>query len=184
MKLPRLEVTSSHSDPDQSCCSEQSHLVEEDSHFPLRKSHGALSSPLFNGSIAVPTPSCSRALFPYGYCTIRYLCGCLADINAYFPCQPSKLNWIGGGEWRNERLSDGWPTKKERQGGRARLGKKLRGLRDNRRWNHVYAWRVFLSYLLICIAFLLLGPGYFQQNICLKWWHICKLYNLFTLLRK
>lgn len=65
---------------------------KKDTHFCPRKSQGALSLPLFNGSIAIPTPSCLRALFPYGYCAIIYPCRCLADINAYFPCQPSKLN--------------------------------------------------------------------------------------------
>lgn len=68
-----------------------------DSHFPPRKSLGALSSPLFNGSIAILTPSCLRALFPCGYCAISYSCGFMADTNAYFPCQPGKLNWIGVG---------------------------------------------------------------------------------------
>lgn len=71
---------------------------KKDSHSPPGKSHRALSVPLFNGSIAIPTPSCLRALFPYGYCAISYSCGCLSDINAYFPCQPSRLNWIEGGE--------------------------------------------------------------------------------------
>lgn len=94
----------------------------------LWKSHAASSSPLFNGPIAVPTPSCLRALFPYGYCTIRYFCRCLADINAYFPCQPSKLNRIGGGERKNGGLNDRWPTKKARQSERGRLSNKLKEL--------------------------------------------------------
>lgn len=67
------------------------------------KSHGALSVALFNGSTAILTPSCLRALFPYCYCTISYPCGCLADIKAYLPCQLSKLSSTEGGEKGRER---------------------------------------------------------------------------------
>lgn len=61
------------------------------------KSHGALSIALFNGSIAIPTPSCRRSLFPYCYCTISYLCGCPVDVNAYSLCRQSELNSTQGG---------------------------------------------------------------------------------------
>lgn len=62
------------------------------------KSHAALSIALFNGSIAIPTPSCIRSLFPYCYCTISYLCGCPVDVNAYSLCWQSELNSTQGGE--------------------------------------------------------------------------------------
>lgn len=62
------------------------------------KSHAALSITLFNGSIAIPTPSRMRSLFPYCYCTISYLCGCPVDVNAYSLCQQSELNSTQGGE--------------------------------------------------------------------------------------
>lgn len=62
------------------------------------KSHAALSIALFNGSIAIPTPSCMRSLFPYCYCTISYLCGCPVDVNAYSLCRQSELNSTQGGE--------------------------------------------------------------------------------------
>lgn len=62
------------------------------------KLHAALSIALFNGSIAIPTPFRMRSLFPYCYCTIRYLCGCPLDVNAYSLCQQSELNSTQGGE--------------------------------------------------------------------------------------
>lgn len=78
------------------------------------KSHAALSIALFNGSIAIPTPSSMRSLFPFCYCTISYLCGCPVDVNAYSLCQQSELNsrWR---EWRGE--------EKDEQGNHSLTGK-------------------------------------------------------------